>query len=105
VKAWPRVRFHNGKKRTIFPTCIVTSLGDREPYSLLSRTQIPLVAGWAMTVHKSQGMTMDRVIINLSKVFEEGQAYVALSRRPVSGDSNSWATFKRWQWAVPEMSK
>lgn len=80
VKEWPRVRFHNGKKRTIFPTCIVTSLGDREPYSLLYRTQIPLVAGWAMTIHKSQGMTMDRVIINLSKVFEEGQAYVALSR-------------------------
>lgn len=80
VKAWPRVRFHNGKKRTIFPTCIVTSLGDREPYSLLYRTQIPLVAGWAMTVHKSQGMTMDRVIVDLSRVFEEGQAYVALSR-------------------------
>jgi ATP-dependent DNA helicase PIF1 len=50
-----------------------------EPYSFLSRTQIALVAGWAMTVLKSQGMALNRVVVNLSKSFEEGQLYVALS--------------------------
>lgn len=80
VKEWPIVQFLNGSKRTIYPRCMVNELGDDEPYSLLSRTQIPLMAAWAMTIHKSQGMTLSRVIVDLRHAFEPSQDYVALSR-------------------------
>ncbi|KAJ9165282.1 ATP-dependent DNA helicase [Coniochaeta hoffmannii] len=79
-KAWPKVRFLNGETRTIYAECSVSELGDEKPYSLLSRTQVPLAPAWAMTIHKAQGMTMERVVVNLSGAFEDGQTYVALSR-------------------------
>lgn len=43
-------------------------------------TQIPLRAAWAITIHKSQGLTFDKAIINANLSFAHGQVYVALSR-------------------------
>lgn len=87
---WPIVLFDNGLKETIYADCAYSELGNEEVVgvneqlepdpSLLSRTQIPLIAGYAITVHKSQGMTLDRVIVNLRDAFEPSQIYVALSR-------------------------
>ena len=77
---WPVVKFLNGRVMTIMADCTTNELGNEKPYSLLSRTQIPLAAGYAITVHKSQGMTLDRVIVDLARAFEQSQIYVALSR-------------------------
>ena len=89
---WPIVRFPDagGREVTIYPQCMITELGDGgdrdNEYSLLSRTQIPLTAGWAITIHKSQGMTLSQVEVNLARSFERSQRYVALSRaRDVQG--------------------
>lgn len=74
---FPIVKFKNGKTVTMMPDTWEQRDGDKKRASI---TQVPLRLAWAITVHKSQGMTLDAARIDLGKAFVEGMGYVALSR-------------------------
>ena len=74
---YPIVEFKNGKVVTMMPDTWELRDGDKKRASI---SQIPLRLAWAITVHKSQGMTLDAAKIDLRKAFVEGMGYVALSR-------------------------
>ncbi len=77
-KGFPSVKLLNGKAITTEQES--WKIIDDKGKTLASYNQIPLRLAWAITVHKSQGMTLDEAEIDLSKTFESGQGYVALSR-------------------------
>ncbi|MGB0056887.1 MAG: AAA family ATPase [Methyloceanibacter sp.] len=75
--SYPMVRTRGGKRILAEPSKWKIDENGKERASI---TQVPLKLAWAITVHKSQGMSLDAAVIDLSRAFEYGQGYVALSR-------------------------
>ena len=73
----PVVATRGGKRIVAEPATWKIEEAGKERASI---TQVPLRLAWAMTVHKSQGMSLDEAVIDLARAFEYGQGYVALSR-------------------------
>ncbi len=80
---YPIVQITNGEQIEVSPM----EWTVEENGSIKARiAQIPLRLAWAITIHKSQGMSLDAAVMDLQKTFEFGQGYVALSRvRRLSG--------------------
>lgn len=80
-KKYPIVRFFNNKIAVVKPfEYKLLGHKNNEEVVLASRQQIPLILSWAITIHKSQGQTIERLKIDCDKIWAEGQLYVALSR-------------------------
>lgn len=74
---YPLVRTRSGKTVAAEPADWAITDGAKE---LAAINQLPLRLAWAITVHKSQGMSLDAAVMDLRQSFEYGQGYVALSR-------------------------
>ena len=76
IDKFPVVKFNNGITMTFKPHS-----WESETIPGICVSQVPLILAWAVTIHKAQGLTLEKAIINIgSKIFEAGQIYVALSR-------------------------
>ncbi|MBK5215495.1 MAG: AAA family ATPase [Candidatus Pacebacteria bacterium] len=73
----PIIELYNGKKITLKPEVWAIEEDGKIKASV---SQIPLRLAWAITIHKSQGMSLDNAEIDLSRAFSYGMGYVALSR-------------------------
>jgi ATP-dependent exoDNAse (exonuclease V) alpha subunit len=74
---YPVVETRDGRQITVSPQEWAVEEGGKIRAKI---SQLPLRLAWAITIHKSQGQSLDAAAIDLSKAFEYGQGYVALSR-------------------------
>lgn len=77
AEGYPVIKTRPGQMITVAPMEWAIEDGEKITASL---TQIPLRLAWAITIHKSQGMSLDAAVMDLSRSFTFGQGYVALSR-------------------------
>ncbi|MFA6295410.1 MAG: AAA family ATPase [Candidatus Paceibacterota bacterium] len=77
IRTAPTPDFPNGRTITIEKATWVI---EDDGKTLAELNQYPLRLAWAITVHKSQGMSLDAIEVDLSRAFEPGMGYVALSR-------------------------
>jgi ATP-dependent DNA helicase PIF1 len=77
IEGYPEVLFANGYVQIITPHTLDHMIGDD---IVMSYKQLPLRLAWAISIHKSQGCTLDVICVDMHNVFEYGQFYVALSR-------------------------
>lgn len=73
----PVVKFDSGTETVIEPETWAVVDGD---VVVAERKQLPLMLAWTVSIHKSQGMTLESLFTDLSKAFDYGMIYVALSR-------------------------
>jgi ATP-dependent DNA helicase PIF1 len=68
---WPLVQFTNGMELLCAPVefSVEGLVGNVEA----NRLQVPLILAWALSIHKSQGQTLQRVKVDLDRIFEKGQ--------------------------------
>jgi ATP-dependent DNA helicase PIF1 len=95
---YPYVAFHLGSGRQVVRLCIPEKFtieelaGQTQTLFSATRRQVPLVLAWALSIHKSQGLSLDYMVTDLRKCFVPGHAYVALSRarRPEGLQVKGW---------------